>query len=93
MILSVYIHKFLIQQHGVPTFRELAIFVYWAPIFHNWEDRRDFIRIVEKFSVQEFEVFEKLVILDKGKQCAIPQMKNWMTRMDRMGEDNPLKKL
>lgn len=55
--------------------------------------------------MQDSKEFEKLVIFDskdkhthgqvlkKVKEYAIPQMKDWITRICQMGEDDPVKKL
>lgn len=40
------------------------MFIYWAPILYNWKDRRDFLNVVEKFSLQSIEDFKKLVVYD-----------------------------
>lgn len=48
------------------------MFIYWSPLFYNWKDRRDFLKVVEKFSVQSIERFKKLVVFDYSPSSQAP---------------------
>ncbi|KAI8536971.1 hypothetical protein RHMOL_Rhmol10G0298500 [Rhododendron molle] len=77
--------------------RDFAVFIYWAPIFYNWRDRRDFLNIVEKFSLQDIQTFKNILVYDhRVRGCwqrAIPSMRMWANRVPTSSTSfvNPLR--
>ncbi|XP_058201482.1 uncharacterized protein LOC131316199 [Rhododendron vialii] len=91
-------------EDDLEAMREFAMFIYWAPIFHDWRDRRDFVKLIEKFSLQSFNKFEQLLIFDSkadsnakvpGKvfSYAIPELRGWMTKIEQPGVKSELVRL
>lgn len=68
-------------------FQDFATYIYWAPIFYNWQDRRDFLNIVEKFSLQNFYEFRDILIFYARKTRrtihAIPSMIDWADKVPK----------